>query len=756
MVSKFLKLKRGDYKLKRTFMVLALITLTLLSCTVSKSRNLVEIKYISPENNQTSVSLKPSFVWMVENHDIKDLSFDLYLSQNLESVKKSQKDSLVASKIKDSSYSMKNELIPGKYFWKVVAHYNGDNTAEGPIWSFTTVSGNSSNTVLTPKILNTIFTEGGPFYNVFVLDDKNDIVTLTDDSLQIYNIDNDGNLKKISSFFKEGYSFVKMEVSKKTAYVFGYDTNSNHCFCIVDLSDISNPLFVSEITLGIAYDPKEIEVGNSYVYANFGEEIIVIDVENPEKPEIVKELKPSDLSISGDFFEHIKVYRNKLYIANYNGTFYDGILEFDITNPASPRYIRKILGNQEVHYFELNKKYLFVVSYHNNHNTFAVYSMENYEKLSEISLQIPYSEEIFIESCDNQVFLVSYNYSNCRSKIFRIDISNPSSPVINGERVLPVYNCIKDIACSESFILIPDRWNGLIILENSDELKLVNTFWDKGRVNTSKVYKGLLIVSSRNGILIYDLKSSPISPEVRGHVSKVYAENMIVKNDLIYSINGNFSVIDIENPSNPKILGSLDVPGNYYTGLAIKDNYAYIADVNQGILIVDITLPTFPVVIGKISLEKVTDLTLDGTSLYASIQDRDEIVELDISEPSSPKITREKFLTSSPGKLLIAGDKIYVATSDWRSEVMISIDRKNFKEKSVLKGYVSNLRIFGNRLYAIGDKIYVVDTSNNELIYTIDVGISNLTDISFYDNYAYISTFSRGVLVIQNDFKNRR
>ncbi len=737
-------------------MIVVLIFLTLLSCTVSKSRNLVKIEYISPENNQASVSLKPSFVWRVENRDIKDLTFDLYLSQNLESVKSSQKGSLIASEIRDLSYSMKDELIPGKYFWKVVAHYDGDNIVEGPVWSFTTVFGNASNTVISPKILNTIFTEGGPFYSVFVLDDKNNIVTLTDDRLEIYNIDNDGNLKKISSFSKEGYRFVKMAVSNGFAYIFGYDITSNHCFCIADLSDISNPLFVSEITLSIAYDPKEVEVGNSYVYANFGEEIMVIDVGNPENPEIVKELKPSGLSISGDFFEHIKVYRNKLYITNYDGTFYDGILEFDVTNPASPKYIRKILGDQEVHYFELNKKYLFIVSYYNNHNIFAVYSMGKYEKLSEISLQIPYSEEIFIKSCDNQVFLVSYDYPNCKSKIFRIDISNPSSPVINGERVLPVYNCIKDIACSESFILIPDRWNGLVILENSDELKLVNTFWNKGRVTTSKVYKDLLIVSSGNGILIYDLKSSPISPEVQGHIFGVYSENTIIKDNFIYSIDGNFFIIDIDNPSEPKILGSLNAPGNYCTGLAIKDNYAYIANFNREILIVDVTLPIFPMVVKRIPLEGVMDLTLDGTSLYASVQGRDEIIEFDITDPSNPKTTRRKFLTSSPGKLLVAGDNIYVATNDWRSAAVISIDRKDFKERIILKIYTSNLKLFGDHLYILGDKIYVFDISSDELIYTIDAEVPNITDITFYKDYIYISTSSQGIVVIQNDFESRR
>ncbi len=748
--------------MKRLIIALGLLIVILSSCTTSGPESLVKIEYISPKNGQTSVSLKPSFVWSVKNADINSMTFDLYLSQDSESVKSGQDDSLVASAIEGSSYSLKNELSPGQYFWKVVAHGGRGNTVEGPVWNFTTVSNEASgDNVLNPKILNTIFTEGGPFYGAFMLN-KSAVVALTQDELDIYNIDDDGNLEKISSFSKEGYTFNKMVIEGNFAYIFGYDNDSNHCFCVVDLSDVSSPSLVSKITLNPIYDPKEIEVENSYVYMNAGEEITIINVENPRDPEIVGKFKPEDLKISTDFFENMKVYENKLYLRSNPYDVLGGILVFDVTNPASPKYVEKILSDQDVYHFDLNQDYLFVISY----DTFIIYDRKDYTKLSEINLEdlgvnLEDSSIKEIKSYGDHVFLMAYNnlQSNCEIEIVRVDISDLSSLHLDGEIALPIYNCLNaDFSCSENFILVSAGYNGLIVLSDSDDLRIKNVFKDKGNIITSEVYGDALIASDdANGLLIFNLKSSPASPKILGQLPESNIEKMVIKDHTIYSVTEwNFLTIDVKDLSKPRLMGSMNSTTGYNTDLVVKDKYAYIADGESGLLIVDVTFPEFPTTVDKIPLGKVVGLALEGTSLYASVQDEDEIVELDITNPSNPKVTRRKFLPSSPGKLIVTGDKIYVATSGMVSAEVMSINRKNFKENNVLKACVNGLRIFGDHLYILGDTIYVVDTSNDKLIQTIDTGVSNINDIIFYGDYAYISTSSKGILVVQNDFESWR
>ncbi len=760
--------KRGDHnKMKWLLPGLMFITMILSSCALLVEDKPVEIEYINPKNNQKYVSLKPSFIWRVKNADINDFTFDLYLSQNSELVKNNRYDALVKSGIKGASYSLENELEPGKtYFWKIVAHHKS-NEIEGPIWRFTTVdTETSTDAVLSPKIINNIFTEGGPYYNAFVLDDGY-IVALTEYELVIYSIDDDRKLRKFSSFSKDGFYFKKMIIGNGFAYIFG-DDNGADSFCVVDLSDISNPAFVSEIDLKFSDDLKELTLKGNYVYANFGGKISVIDVKDPENPELVKELKPEDMNT--DYFENMRVYGDRLYIKDISYYSPGGILVFNITDPASPEYAEWILSGQEISRFDVNQQYLFVVL----QSTLTVYDRENHTKLSAINLEnLEFDPENFsvgdIKNCGDHVFITLYDNSQADTnfKMIRVDVSDPLNPVVDGKALLPVYYNWIDFSCSERFVLVPDKWNGLVILSNLEELVVRNVHRDEGYITDLELYKDSLIVSSKfNDILIYDLQSSPTLPEVYSHFPKNYInaeqiygyiEKMVIKDDILYSVTGaGFFTLDITDPSNPKLLGSLQTPGIYHLDIVLKDNYAYTAGFDQGLVVLDVSSPESPFIVTKIDLGEVRDLTLDGTSLYASVRDKDEIVELDITDPASPKIVRTKFLYLSPEKLLVVNDKIYVAISDWRSPMVISIDRESFEEKKILGVYASNFKVFGNHLYVLGDKIYVVDTNSNELIHAIDIGASNITDIDFYSDYVYISTFSKGLFIVRNDFECRR
>ena len=62
---------------------------------------------------------------------------------------------------------------------------------------------------------------------------------------------------------------------------------------------------------------------------------------------------------------------------------------------------------------------------------------------------------------------------------------------------------------------------------------------------------------------------------------------------------GSIQVIDVANPSNPRLMGSVETPGYTY-GVAISGNYAYAADFTLGLQVVDISNPASPQIVGGV------------------------------------------------------------------------------------------------------------------------------------------------------------
>jgi hypothetical protein len=58
-------------------------------------------------------------------------------------------------------------------------------------------------------------------------------------------------------------------------------------------------------------------------------------------------------------------------------------------------------------------------------------------------------------------------------------------------------------------------------------------------------------------------------------------------------------VIDVSDPTNPTIVGSVDTPG-YARGVYVLGNYAYVADDASGLQVIDVSNPTNPTIVGSV------------------------------------------------------------------------------------------------------------------------------------------------------------
>jgi hypothetical protein len=80
-------------------------------------------------------------------------------------------------------------------------------------------------------------------------------------------------------------------------------------------------------------------------------------------------------------------------------------------------------------------------------------------------------------------------------------------------------------------------------------------------------------------------------------------------------------VIDIADPANPQIVGSVDTPG-YSVGVAVLDSHAYLADRSAGMQVIDVTDPAEPKLVGSLDTPgEVYSVALAGD--YGYIADWD-------------------------------------------------------------------------------------------------------------------------------------
>ncbi|MCX6679553.1 MAG: hypothetical protein NTX42_04190 [Methanothrix sp.] len=122
-------------------------------------------------------------------------------------------------------------------------------------------------------------------------------------------------------------------------------------------------------------------------------------------------------------------------------------------------------------------------------------------------------------------------------------------------------------------------------------------------------------------------------------------------------------IIDVSNPTSPLLKGSYDTPGYAY-GVALSGSYAYVADGDSGLQIIDVSNPASPLLKGSYDTPGYAyGVALSGS--YAYVADSYSGLKIiDVSNPDSPLL---KGSYDTPGYaygVALSGSYAYVADSD--------------------------------------------------------------------------------------------
>lgn len=317
---------------------------------------------------------------------------------------------------------------------------------------------------------------------------------------------------------------------------------------------------------------SNIVVSGKYAYvADDASGLSIIDISHPAVPQLTgsydNAFSAGSVTVSGNY----------AYVAAYG----DGLLITDISDPANPAIIGSYDFNGSAADVSISGDYAYVASYNEGLLIFDI------SEPTEPKLTGSYNPNGIIGSGHFNTIAVSGNYVYIGSKfygLFVIDVSNPTSPKLTDSYRCEAYG----VDVSGNYAYVAAYRDGLLIIDASEpnSLDLAGSYNADGFAND-------VTVSGTNAYVTYTYSNFEYSA---------------------------FFIIDIINPSAPKLAGSYDTHCHESHGVDVFDNYAYVADYFNGLVIVDVSEPSAPRIV--CAFDTAGDLThnlaISGNYVYTA------------------------------------------------------------------------------------------------------------------------------------------
>jgi len=230
---------------------------------------------------------------------------------------------------------------------------------------------------------------------------------------------------------------------------------------------------------------------------------------------------------------------------------------------------------------------------------------------------------------------------------------------------------------------------------------------------------------------------------------------LTVKGNICYfGFNQDFEVVDFSVPSNPVELGKLSFNKfSSITDITLEGNYAYVTNGLDGLRVIDITNPANPIEVDSFAVvDPALRIFISGNYAYLT-EDTDGLHILDISNPANPfEIGYYNTIGNAEG-IMVSGNYAYIADGD---EGLIILDitdpTKITKVGSFATGgYSFQVVLEGNDAYvADGDDLYIIDVSNP--MNPVEAGYLGtggyFQDVVVNGNFAFLANGSAGLSIV--------
>ncbi|MBN2461838.1 MAG: T9SS type A sorting domain-containing protein [Candidatus Cloacimonetes bacterium] len=492
---------------------------------------------------------------------------------------------------------------------------------------------------------------------------------------------------------------------------------------VFDINDPTNPIEISycytpQYALGVA-------VSGNYAYIADNNSIQIIDISNAANPFIVGYCYTQERA------ENIAISDNYAYVVGNDGNGGGGFSIIDINDPSTPLEV----GFLGVTGFRVtidgNNAYIADGEF-----GLRVLDISDPENPTEVgNYNTPYYA-VSVSLTDNYVFVADGEMG-----LRVIDINLPSNPFEVGWYCTPWNN--RNIAVSGNYAFLTGRLS-LFVMDISDPLyphsvdyyQLETTYWFPFTLNIEISGNYAYIAAYSDDLRIVDISNPENICEVGYCNLPGDTMDLVISGEYVFSVGylslpRDLYVTDISDPYNPYQVGMCSTPEKPY-GVDINDDYAYVADNNYGLRVIDISNPEQPFEVSQLTgLGYVKDIAvLDYHAFLISYYPCNVLV-VDISDPNSPLLVASCDIPGLGHSITISGNHAFIANSDGLWIINISDPNNPYEvgyyitsgyayEVAVVSDYVYLADCYNFSIYDCSEAIQV-GINDNVIVHTPDV-----------------------------------
>ena len=452
--------------------------------------------------------------------------------------------------------------------------------------------------------------------------DENTTVIIGYKDISTYDV---RNKKNISILDNKSQRDIKNIITSAN-YMYVLDRDRNYLI-IYEISDKSNPQFLSELYVENIYS-RDMKLDGNYLFLASDNGLInVVDVSDKESPIIIS----NGIENRWETIYDIEINGNYLYARKGNGFYI-----LDISNPQNPveisSYISQYEEYSEYFNYETNTYEGYYYTVDRNFNDFKYSS--------------------------NNIYMAGDNLSI-------VDVTNPSNPVIKDE--YSQLSGLEKVDVNTTHIFLSD-YSNLYLLSKVDAQNDIYP--------TNSTYMYNIYDLNVDGSNIYVAQSSGYSKYSTSNLTNIYTSSEATSYNIDKDINGYLYVanghrgfsIYLDNDNNITDVYKSDYfyTQNNFQDIKIKDSIAYIAndESQRGLKVYDLTNPKDIQLITVINEnnESMNKINIYENNMFVSNNRR--ISKYDISIPSSPtKSLSQDYGESSFIDMLVDGEYIYIIES---------------------------------------------------------------------------------------------
>lgn len=262
--------------------------------------------------------------------------------------------------------------------------------------------------------------------------------------------------------------------------------------------------------------------------------------------------------------------------------------------------------------------------------------------------------------------------SNTNQGLTIFEMSESGKPKMIG--CMETKGCVLDMDFANGFAYVVDDQEGLLVIDvsNPERCATVGKYHKYGGgIKSFKIFgQYALAAVSGQGLRVFDISTPAAPQEISRMDAPAQVQSLAVVDRFAYlaNFNGGLHVFDLQNPARPVETAFIDLPGRP-RGLGVSGSHLFINTSERRMHIMDIASPGSPQMVSFIDIGRSPVAAIAGDRAYIASLD-DGFLVFDISDPERIVEVGKKELEGICLAMCISENVVYLSMAE-NDELMV-------------------------------------------------------------------------------------